>query len=127
LLAGRAAESVFYGDEFVSVGATEDLRQVNILARRMINQFGMGEQIENYHDAYTNDDNPFLGRTMGVAHHVSDELASSVDKEVLLLVKDAYQETKKILKERETFLRTIMNGLLTRHTLYDHDIRELMT
>ena len=126
LLAGRAAESVFYGDEFVSVGATEDLRQVNILARRMINQFGMGEQIENYHDAYTNDDNPFLGRTMGAGHHVSDELASSVDKEVLLLVKDAYQETKKVLKERETVLRTITDGLLINHTLYEDDIRELI-
>jgi cell division protease FtsH len=42
----KAAESIYYGNEFVSLGAYQDLRQSNNLAQKMIGNFGMGEKLE---------------------------------------------------------------------------------
>ena len=41
-LEGKAAESVFYGDNHVSLGAQQDLKQANSLAKNMIGTYGMG-------------------------------------------------------------------------------------
>ena len=125
LLGGRAAESLFYGDDFVTVGAREDLRQSALLARKMITQFGMGEQLENYCNPHDNEETPFVGRTLGSSHTISDELASTIDKESHFLIKEAYQETRKILKEREGSIQQVIQGLLLKNTLYPEDI--LMT
>ena len=123
LLGGRAAESLFYGDDFVTVGAREDLRQAALLSRSMITQYGMGEHLENYCNPYDNNDTPFMGRTLGTSsHHVSEDLAASVDKESRLLIKEAYQETRKLLKEKEGLMNTIISGLMEKKTLYPEDI-----
>lgn len=123
LLGGRAAESLFYGDDFVTVGAREDLRQAALLSRSMITQYGMGEHLENYCNPYDNNDTPFMGRMLGSSpHHVSEDLAASVDKESRFLIKEAYQETRKLLKEREGLMNTIINGLMEKKTLYPEDI-----
>ena len=42
LLGGKAAESIYYGDDFISLGAIQDLKFANSLAKRMIGNFGMG-------------------------------------------------------------------------------------
>ena len=123
LLGGRAAESLFYGDDFVTVGAREDLRQAALLSRNMITQYGMGEHLENYCNPYDNNDTPFMGRMLGSSpHHVSEDLAASVDKESRLLIKEAYQETRKLLKEKEGLMNTIISGLMEKKTLYPEDI-----
>lgn len=121
LLGGRAAESLFYGDEYVTVGAREDLRQAAVLARKMINQYGMGEQLENYCNPHDNGDNPFMGRTMGSSHTISDELAATVDKEAQFLVKEAYQDTRRILKASQGKMQVLIDGLLVKNTLYPED------
>jgi len=125
LLGGRAAESLLYGDEFVTVGAREDLRQAAMLSRKMITQYGMGEQLENYCNPHDNDETPFVGRTLGSSHSISDELASTIDKEAQFLVKEAYHETRKILKEKEESMNTLIQGLLAKTTLYPEDVVEV--
>lgn len=122
LLGGRAAESLFYGDDFVTVGAREDLRQVAVLSRRMITQYGMGEQLENYCQPHDNDETPFMGRTLGSPNQISEDLASTVDKEARFLIKEAYHETRKVLKEKEALMQSMIAGLLEKTTLYPEDI-----
>lgn len=121
LLGGRAAESLFYGDDFVTVGAREDLRQVAVLSRRMITQYGMGENLENYCNPHDDDETPFIGKTLGSSHQVSDDLASKVDKEAHFLIKEAYHETRKLLKEKEAMMERMIAGLLEKKTLYRED------
>lgn len=122
LLAGRAAESLYYGNEFVSIGASEDLRQAALLSRQMIQQFGMGEQLENYCNPYDHGDNPFLGKMIGTGHSISEEFSAISDKEAYALVKDAYHETRKLLKENERLMNKVIDGLLTKNTLLKEDI-----
>ena len=47
-MGGKAAETIYYGNDFVSVGAIQDLRQANQLAHRMIGNFGMGKKLEPF-------------------------------------------------------------------------------
>ena len=97
-LGGKAAESIFYGDEHVSLGANEDLNQANKLARRMIGNFGMGTKLEVfYNDNIGDDSNPFLGRSLGVGDKYSQYTKLIMDKETLHLVNEAYKEAKYIL------------------------------
>ena len=97
-LGGKAAESIFYGDEYVSLGANEDLNQANKLARRMIGNFGMGDKLEVFfNDNIGDDSNPFLGRSLGVGDKYSQYTKFIMDKESLELVNEAYKEAKYIL------------------------------
>jgi len=99
-LGGKAAESIYYGDDFVSLGANEDLRQANKLARRMIGNFGMGNELEVFFDDNIGDEsNPFLGRSLGVGDKYSQETKYIMDKESLELVNNAYKDAKHMLKQ----------------------------
>jgi cell division protease FtsH len=99
-LGGKAAESIYYGDDFVSLGANEDLRQANKLARRMIGNFGMGNNLEVFFDDNIGDEsNPFLGRSLGIGDKYSQHTKYVMDKESLELVNAAYKDAKHLLKQ----------------------------
>jgi cell division protease FtsH len=72
-MGGKAAESVYYGDENVSLGATQDLKQSNSLAQQMIGNYGMGEELKAfYNENIGSDRNPFLGKTLGSSYKYSE-------------------------------------------------------
>ena len=50
MMGGKAAESVYYGDQLVSLGATQDLKEANSLAYKMINIFGMGDKLNEFYN-----------------------------------------------------------------------------
>ena len=101
-MGGKAAESVIYGNDYVSLGAIEDLRQANKLAQKMIGNFGMGNELEVFfNEDIDSESNPFLGRTLGSSEKYSQYTKFITDKEVLKLVKDAYAEAKEILLENK--------------------------
>lgn len=123
LLGGRAAESLVYGEDFVTVGAQEDLRQAALLSRSMITKYGMGTQLENYCNPYENEDTPFIGRTLGAGHTVSEDLSALVDKEAQHLIREAYQQTRKVLLEYEGSMKCITDDLMEKNTLYEDDMK----
>jgi cell division protease FtsH len=87
-LGGKAAESVFYGDDFVSAGATQDLSQANQLAMNMIERFGMGTKLTTW----------YKGEEGFGNQKYSESTRFKVDAEVAKLVDEAYQEAKKIVE-----------------------------
>jgi cell division protease FtsH len=98
-MGGKAAEALYYGNEHVSLGAVEDLRQANKLAQRMIGNFGMGDDLEVFFNEDVSDEsNPFLGRSLSIGSKYSQNTKQLMDKESLNLVKEAYKEAKDLLK-----------------------------
>jgi cell division protease FtsH len=98
-MGGKAAESIFYGDDHVSLGAIEDLRQANKLAQRMIGNFGMGNKLEVFYNEDVSDDsNPFLGRSLALGSKYSQNTKQLMDKESLNLVNEAYKDAKILLQ-----------------------------
>jgi cell division protease FtsH len=87
-LGGKAAESVFYGDDFVSAGATQDLSQANQLAMNMIERFGMGTKLTTW----------YKGEEGFGNNKYSESTRFKVDAEVAKLVEEAYKEAKEIVE-----------------------------
>jgi cell division protease FtsH len=108
-MGGKAAESIYYGNDFVSLGAVQDLNQANSLAKKMIENFGMGAELEVFF--YNEFSNKYSERTK-----------YKMDKETLDLVKEAYIEAKTILKNN--YVKMIDFSLLLQNSsvLYKNDI-----
>ena len=122
-MGGKAAESLYYGDEFVSMGAIQDLKQANSLAKRMVGNFGMGERLEVfYNEDITDDSNPFLGRSLASQDKYSEYTRHITDKESLDLVKEAYSTAKTILNTHRDVLIEFSNQLLNNTVVYKKDV-----
>lgn len=123
MMGGKAAESIYYGNDFVSVGAVQDLNQANNLAKRMIGNFGMGNELEVFYNEDVSDDsNPFLGRSLAMGSKYSQSTKYIMDKESLELVKDAYQEAKHLLTSNMTKLIYFSELLQNNTILYKKDV-----
>jgi len=126
-MGGKAAESIFYGDDHVSVGATQDLKQTNSLAQRMIGNYGMGKDLEVFYNENTdNDRNPFLGRSFGSGDKYSDKLKQTYDKESLELVIEAYNEAKRLLLENREKMDIMIDILMKKNTIQGNEINEFL-
>uniref|UniRef100_A0A6C0DEF9 AAA+ ATPase domain-containing protein n=1 Tax=viral metagenome TaxID=1070528 RepID=A0A6C0DEF9_9ZZZZ len=126
-MGGKAAERIFYGEEYVSLGANQDLKQANSLARRMIGNFGMGTRLETfYNENIDNDANPFLGRTFGSSDKYSESTKEIFDKEALLLIDSAYMEAKQILHQNIDMLHIVIDFLLNDKYLSGQEFRNII-
>jgi len=123
ILGGKAAESIYYSDEQVSLGAIEDLRQANKLAQRMIGNFGMGDKLEVFFNEDISDDsNPFLGRSLALGDKYSQYTKTISDKESLDLIKDAYLIAKTILRQNYDKLILFSELLINKTIVLQNDI-----
>ena len=126
-MGGKAAETIFYGEDFVSVGAVQDLKQTNSLAQRMIGNYGMGKRLEAfYNENLDSDRNPFLGRSLGSSGKYSEKTKEILDKESLELVNEAYNDAKMILLEHKDKMNLIIDEMMKKYTLYGKDVMKLM-
>lgn len=126
-MGGKAAESIFYGDDHVSLGAVQDLKQANSLAQRMIGNYGMGTKLEVFYNENVGDDrNPFLGRAMAMGGGYSEKIKDIMDRESLNLVIQAYQDAKRILSDNREKMDTMVDVLLTNTTILGKDAIKLM-
>ena len=119
-MGGKAAETIYYGNEFVSVGAIQDLRQANQLAQRMIGNFGMGEKLEPFYDK--NSDEMSLGN-----NGYSEKIKEIFDKESLDLVNEALSEAKGLLLKSKCLLDNLVNKLIVQKSIYGPEFEKLIS
>jgi cell division protease FtsH len=117
MMGGKAAESVFYGDLFVSLGATQDLKEANLLAKKMINIFGMGNKLNVFYNE--------MNTEYGIDKY-SDKTKKMIDDETYKLVNDAYLEAKRIIDENKENFNNIVSLLLEKEILYLKDLNYLI-
>jgi len=116
-LGGKAAEYIYYGADYVSLGAVQDLKQANQLAQKMIGNFGMGEKLEVFFNEIVNDENSFYGN-----NQYSEYTKMNMDKESLNLIIEAYNESKKIINEKRDLLIKMTDLLLNQTVLNKNDL-----
>jgi cell division protease FtsH len=127
-MGGKAAENIFYGNEHVSVGAVQDLKQTNSLAQRMVGNYGMGNKLETfYNEDVDNERNPFLGRSLSTGGKYSDNTKERFDKESLELVKKAYLDAKTTLIENKESMDIIIQKLLKNEVLTGKEMVEFIS
>lgn len=126
-MGGKAAETIYYGSEFVSMGAIQDLSQANNLAKRMVGNFGMGNKLEVFYNEDINDDaNPFLGRSLSMGEKYSQNTKYMMDKESLELVREAYHEAINYLTLNRVKLIKFTELLQNNTILYKKDILDFL-
>jgi len=122
LLGGRVAEEVIFGE--ISTGAHNDLERATAIARAMITQFGMSDNLGPV--TYEKDtDTVFLGRDYGKSKDFSEAIATEIDKEVRGIIHDCYGKAKALIIEHIELLKTIAKYLLEVETLTKEDIDEI--
>jgi len=121
IMGGKAAESIYYGNDFVSLGAFQDLKQANIIAKRMIGNFGMGDKLEVFYNEDIGDE---LNQNFGFGEKYSDNTRNIIDKETLDLVKEAYLVAKDILEKNRWKLIYFSELLQNNTVIYNRDLNE---
>ena len=114
LLGGRVAEEEVFGD--ITTGASNDLERVTKLARTMVTQYGMSDELgpQTFGEK---EEMMFLGREIGEQRNYSEEVAESIDREVRSLVDEAYGRAREILRSHRAKLDEVAHYLLDNETM----------
>lgn len=123
LLGGRVAEAIVLKE--ISSGASNDLQRATQLARQMICEYGMSENIGPVTFGHRQDQ-VFLGRDIARDKDYSEEVAAEIDKEVRAFIEDAYAATEKLLSDNLDKLHVIAQALIERETLDEEEINQLV-
>ena len=122
LMGGRAAEEIVFND--ITSGASNDLERVTKMARAMVTRLGMsidlGPMVYGQKEELI-----FLGREISEQRDYSEAVAEQIDKEVRILVNNAYEKAKSILVQYRGALDTIARRLLEVETLSREEFETL--
>ena len=115
-LGGRSAEELALGD--ITTGAENDLKEATQVARRMVSEWGMGEQTGPVvYDL--SDGTPYLGQQQQEDHVrvYSEATAQRLDAEVERLITQAHQQAQGVLTEHREALDRLVQALLQEEVL----------
>ena len=123
LMGGRVAEELIFDE--LTTGAGNDIERASAMARKMVCEWGMSDKLGPVAFSKKNDE-IFLGRELGHMKEYSEKTAELIDGEVERILKEAYEETTRIITENMDCLNGIANGLLEQETLDAEAIEEIM-
>ncbi len=121
-LGGRVAEELVFHDP--TSGAANDIEKATGLARKMVTQFGMSEEIGAIKLGQGSGE-VFLGRDMGHERDYSESVAATVDREVRRLIEAAHDEAWEVLVEHRPILDRLVKELLEKETLNAEQIKAI--
>ena len=120
-MGGRVAEEIVFGADKVTNGAASDIQQVTRIARAMVTQFGMSEELGLID--YANERDSMLGIPTS---NISPETQERIDAEVKRLVDEGYEKARRVLTEKRDDLDRIAQGLLEYETLTGNEITKVL-
>ena len=124
-LGGRVAEEIIYGEDEVTTGASNDLKQVASVARQMITKFGMSDKLGPV-ALGRSQGGMFLGRDISAERDFSEDTAATIDSEVSILVEVAYERAKKALIENRQVLEELTAMLMETETVDSQEFQDLL-
>jgi len=124
LLGGRSAEEIAFGE--ISTGAQNDLQRATDIARSMVTEFGMSDELGvvsyNGHNRSAFLDTPFMQERGNYA----EDTAQKIDAEVKRILTEAHEEARRILRERRHVLDELSERLLVKEVVEGEELRSLM-
>ena len=119
-LAGRAAEEIVF--DTVTTGASNDIEQATKIARAMITQYGMSKKfgligLESVQSRYLD------GRAV---LNCGEATAAEIDGEIMDMLKEAYEEAKRILHENREALDRIAEFLIEKETITGKEFMRIL-
>ena len=123
LMGGRVAEELIFNQ--VTTGAGNDLERATDLARKMVCEWGMSEELGPLTYG-KKDEEIFMGREIATRRDYSEEIAIKIDTEVKRLVSENYERTKRILLENMAALKALAEALLEKEVLDAPEIDKII-
>ncbi|MCM0646975.1 AAA family ATPase [Clostridium swellfunianum] len=112
LLAGRAAEEIIFGEDYITTGAYNDFQQTTRMVSSMVTQYGMGESLGLLN--------------LEELSHLNFNNTEDIVNECKTTIDSLYEEVKKTIIENKDLLDRITNELLEKETLLAEDIDMLV-
>lgn len=120
LLAGRVAEEIFFGEDYITTGAQNDLKRATNIARKMVVEYGMSDKLGA--QTYGHSDSlPFLGKDLAEHRNYSEEVASMIDKEVSRIINTAKNKSNEIITSHKNDIKKLSERLLKEETISDEE------
>jgi cell division protease FtsH len=121
-MGGRAAEEIAFGE--ASTGAQNDLEEATKLARKMVTQFGMSDEL-GPRTFGQRQELVFLGREISEQRDYSENIARKIDDEVQNIIQRTHNTARRILSENKSKLKQIAEQLIIKETLEKPDLDKL--
>ena len=122
MMGGRMAEAVRLDD--ISAGAQNDLKRATEIAKRMVTEFGMSENIGPVFLA--GEEEVFIGREWGHQPNYSEAVAADIDREVRRIMENACARAKSIIEENGDVMTVIIDALIKKEHLSGDEFERLM-
>lgn len=122
-MGGRVAEEITFGN--VTNGAVGDIRMATNIARKMVCEWGMSENLGmvEYGDG---EGEVFLARDIAKSKNYSEETARKIDGEIKKLIDDAYTLATELLTKHNDKLKLLAEALLEFETLDASQVEDLL-
>ena len=117
-MGGQAAEEVYF-DGVISTGAQNDLEKATEIARAMVAQFGMSDEVGPL-SLGRDDPNAWLP---GAVPKVSGHTSELIDKEVRRLLDEAHERASAILKENRELLNRLSALLIATEVIDGSELK----
>ncbi|BAY49715.1 cell division protein FtsH [Scytonema sp. HK-05] len=124
-LGGKASEVEVFGEAEVTGGASNDLKVVTNLARKMITMYGMSEL--GLVALETQNSDVFLGRDWVNRSEYSEEMAIKIDRQVRAMATTCYQEARRIIRENRALVDRLVDLLVEQETIEGEQFRKIVS
>ncbi|MBI2415559.1 MAG: ATP-dependent metallopeptidase FtsH/Yme1/Tma family protein [Candidatus Kerfeldbacteria bacterium] len=114
MLGGRVAEEEFF--QKITTGASDDLEKATKLARRLVTQYGMSDDLGPRTFGHR-EELVFLGREISEKRDYSEETAERIDQAVDKLIKQAYHLARHLIQQHKDKLTNVAEVLIEKETL----------
>jgi cell division protease FtsH len=118
-MGGRAAEGLFFGEENITTGASQDIKQATKIAKNMIIKWGMSEKI-GFRSFYDSE-----GYYLEASDQISQQTSEIIDSEIKLLMDSSYKEVKEMVTKNRDKLESIASKLIERETLTGDEVKAI--
>lgn len=118
-MGGRAAEEIVF--DSVTTGASNDIEQATKIARAMVTQYGMSDKFGLM--GLVTVENQYLDGRASL--NCGEETAASIDKEVMKILKESYEEAKRLLVENREILDEISDYLYQHETITGKEFMQI--
>lgn len=117
-MGGRVAEEIIFGKDFVTNGASGDIKQASAMARAMVTEWGLSDKVGMID--YGEDDTSYREK------RISGTTSKEIEEEVRRFVDEGYKKAKKVLTTHIDDLHKIAKALLEYELLSGDEIKALL-
>ncbi|MBR1685385.1 MAG: cell division protein FtsH, partial [Clostridia bacterium] len=112
-LGGHAAEEVVLGETYT--GSSSDLKRATDMCRQMVSRYGMCDELGPVY--FGSDQEVFVGMEFGQSREYSEEIAARIDREVMKMLRDCYEDAKALILAHEQEMDVLVDTLLKEETV----------